>query len=169
MTAKAAPGEPARRPVTLFSPLPPEEVARRLKVAMDSPMADAPSRVFGKGSQHEMQLRYLLREKQTGLEPVLIARMEEHDGGTRITGDYGPPVSPRILACGCYAFLSIFVAIGLLIMISDWLFGLIFAGVPLLMAYGGRRAMQQQARKVDDSWEKIAAFLSAEIEAHPVS
>lgn len=169
MTAKAAPGEPARRPVTLFSPLPPEEVARRLKVAMDAPMADAPSRVFGKGSQHEMQLRYLLREKQTGLEPVLIARMEEHDGGTRITGDYGPPVSPRILACGCYAFLSFFIVTGLLIMISDWLFGLIFTAVPLFVAYVGRQAMQQQARKVDESWEKIAAFLSAEIDAHPVS
>ena len=120
-------------------------------------------------AEQEMQLRHLRRGKQTGLEPVLVAQMEPHEGGTRIVGDYGPPVSPRLLTCGCYAFLSIFVAIGLLIMISDWLFGLIFAGVPLLMAYGGRRAMQQQARKVDESWEKIAAFLRAEIEAHPVS
>ena len=161
--------ESARRPVTLQAPLPPEAIAERLKAVMADPMEDAEARVFGKGSEQEMQLRYLRRGKQTGLESVLVAQMEPHEGGTRIVGDYGPPVSPRLLTCGCYAFLSIFVVTGLLIMIDDWLFGLIFAGVPMLMVYAGHRAMRHQARTMDADWQEIESFLSSEIDARPVS
>ena len=169
MTTATEQTEPARRPVTLQSPLPPEAIAERLKAIMADPMEGAKARVFGKGSQHEMQLRHLRRGKQTGLEPVLVAQMEPHEGGTRIIGHYGPPVSPRLLTCGCYAFLSIFVVIGLLIMIGDWLFGLIFAGAPLLLAYAGHRALRRQAKTMDDDWHEIESFLSSEIDAHMLS
>ena len=169
MTTATEQTEPARRPVTLQSPLPPEAIAERLKAIMADPMEGAEARVFGKGSEQDMQLRYLRRGKQTGLESVLVAQMEPHEGGTRIVGHYGPPVSPRLLTCGCYAFLSIFVVIGLLIMMGDWLFGLIFAGVPLLLAYVGHRALRRQAETMDADWQEIKSFLNSEIDALPLS
>lgn len=159
-----------KRSVDLFSPLPPEEIARKLKAIMADPMPDARSRVFGKGSQHEMTLRYLHRNFRTNMEPVLDATMSPYAGGTRISGTFGPPIEARYFPCAWTGFLSIFIIVGIAVAIlvpGTLLFGLIFTGVPLAMMLFGLLLFRNRPSP-DEDMQRILDFLTREIDAQTV-
>ena len=159
------------RPIDLFSPLSPEDIARKLRTIMADPMPNAKARVFGKGSERDMKLRYLRRNVRTNMEPALDAVMEAHAGGTRITGSFGAPPEARYFPCAWIGFLSQFVTGGvaaLLFLPGAELFGIIFAGIPLLMMVAGIIAFRSQ-RPADEDLAEILGFLAREVDAHPVA
>ena len=158
-------------PIDLFSPLPPEAIARKLKTIMADPLPDAKARVFGKGSEREMTLRYLRRNVRTNIEPALDAVMEAHGDGTRITGSFGTPPEARYFPCAFVGFLSLFViggAAAFLLLPGAELFGIIFAGIPLLMMIAALLAFRSQ-RPASEDLAQILAFLDREIDARPIA
>ncbi|SEH17732.1 hypothetical protein SAMN05428974_2310 [Sphingopyxis sp. YR583] len=157
-------------PIDLYAPHSPEQIARTLKRIMDDPMPDAKARVFGKGSEREMTLRYRQRNMRTNMEPTLDAVMESYQGGTRITGTFGTPPEARYFPYMWVGFLSLFVIGGVLafLYIPDaGLFATIFAGIPLLMIFAGLAAFRAQSDPAEDK-AKILAFLAREIDARPL-
>lgn len=160
-----------QQPIDLYAPHSPEQIARKLKKIMDDPMPDAKARVFGKGSEREMQLRYRQRDAHTNMEPVLDAVMESYKGGTRITGTFGAPPGARYFPYIWVGFLSLFVIGGVLAYIyipGAGLFATIFAGIPLLMIFAGLAAFRAQPDPASDK-ARILAFLAEEIDARPVT
>ncbi|MBO9696578.1 MAG: hypothetical protein J7499_10310 [Sphingopyxis sp.] len=158
-------------PIDLYAPHSPEQIARTLRKIMDDPMPDAKARVFGKGSEREMQLRYRQRDARTNMEPVLDAVMESYKGGTRITGTFGTPPGARYFPYIWVGFLSLFVIGGVaayLYIPGAGLFATIFAGIPLLMIFAGLAAFRAQPDPASDK-AKILAFLAEEIDARPVT
>lgn len=158
-------------PVDLYAPHSPEQIARTLKRIMDDPMPRAKARVFGKGSEREMQLRYRRRDARTNMEPVLDAVMESWKGGTRITGTFGAPPGARYFPYIWVGFLSLFVIGGVLAYLyipGAGLFATIFAGIPLLMIFAGLAAFRAQPDPASDK-ARILAFLAEEIDARPVA
>ncbi len=165
---------PKADPVDLYSPLSPEEIARKLKAIMDDPMKDASGRVMGNGTQYEMNLAYVRRKSLGEAGPELKANMEPFEGGgTRITGTIGLAYTARQFLIAWIGFLSIFVLIGLalLILIPDvWFIGAIFIAIPgamMLMGIVGARGIDKGSRNKKDAAE-IMAFLHREIDAVPV-
>jgi hypothetical protein len=157
-------------PIDLYAPHSPEQIARTLKRIMNDPMPDAKARVFGKGSEREMTLRYRQRNMRTNMEPTLDAVMESYQGGTRITGTFGTPPEARYFPYMWVGFLSLFVIGGVLafLYIPDaGLFATIFAGIPLLMIFAGLAAFRAQSDPAEDK-AKILAFLAREIDARPL-
>ena len=157
--------------IDLFSPHSPEDIARKLKKIMDDPMPGAKARVYGKGSEREMRLRYRKRDMSTNMEPVLDAVMEAHGGGTRITGTFGALPEARYFPYVWVGFLSLFVIGGVLAFLyipGAELFAIIFAGIPLLMIFAGLAAFRAQADPTEDM-AKILDFLAREIDARPTS
>ncbi len=160
-----------QEPVDLYAPHSPEQIARTLKRIMDDPMPNAKARVFGKGSEREMKLRYRQRSTRTNMEPVLDAVMEAYKGGTRITGTFGAPPEARYFPYIWVGFLSLFVIGGVAAYIyipGAGLFATIFAGIPLLMIFAGLAAFRAQPDPASDK-AKILAFLAEEIDARPVA
>ncbi|HEY0597836.1 hypothetical protein [Sphingopyxis sp.] len=158
-------------PIDLYAPHSPEQIARTLRKVMDEPMPDAKARVFGKGSEREMKLRYRQRNARTNMEPVLDAVMESYKGGTRITGTFGTPPEARYFPYIWVGFLSLFVIGGVLAYIyipGAGLFATFFAGIPLLMIFAGLAAFRAQPDPAKDL-EKILAFLAREIDARPIA
>jgi hypothetical protein len=158
-------------PIDLYAPHSPEQIARTLKRIMDDPMPDAKARVFGKGSEREMTLRYRQRSTRTNMEPVLDAVMESYRGGTRITGTFGTPPEARYFPFIWVGFLSLFVIGGFLAYLyipGAGLFATIFAGIPLLMIFAGLAAFRAQPDPAEDK-AKILAFLAEEIDARPLA
>lgn len=157
--------------VDLYSPHSPEQIARTLKRIMDDPMPGAKARVYGKGSERDMVLRYRQRNSRTNMEPVLDAVMESYRGGTRITGTFGTPPGARYFPYIWVGFLSLFVIGGILAFIyipGAGLFATIFAGIPLLMIFAGLAAFRAQPAPAEDK-AKILGFLAREIDARPVA
>lgn len=157
--------------IDLYSPLSPEDIARKLKKIMDDPMPGAKARVYGKGNERDMRLRYRKRNMSTNIEPVLDAVMEPHGGGTRIIGTFGALPEARYFPYVWVGFLSLFVIGGVLafLYIPDAeLFAVIFAGIPLLMIFAGLAAFRAQADPAEDM-AKILDFLAREIDARPTS
>ena len=157
--------------VDLYSPHSPEQIARTLKRIMDDPMPGAKARVYGKGSERDMVLRYRQRNSRTNMEPVLDAAMESYRGGTRITGTFGTPPGARYFPYIWVGFLSLFVIVGILVFIyvpGTGLFATIFAGIPLLMIFAGLAAFRAQPDPAEDK-AKILDFLAREIDARPVA
>ena len=155
--------------IDLYAPHSPQQIARMLKRIMDDPMPDAKARVFGKGSEREMKLRYRQRNSRTNMEPVLDAVMESYKGGTRITGTFGTPPEARYFPYVWVGFLSLFVIGGVLAFLfipGAGLFATFFAGIPLLMIFAGLAAFRAQPEPAEDL-EKILAFLAREIDARP--
>lgn len=158
---------PDKQTVDLYSPLSPEEIARKLKTIMDDPMESASARVFGSGSQYEMTLRYVRRNVQNPMAPQLDAAMEPQGGGTRITGDIGRTTAGRLFPYIWFGFLSIFVIVGVSVawfVPEALLFGVIFAGIPILMIVIGGIAFAS-AGNGDEDREQILAFLHRELDA----
>lgn len=157
--------------IDLYAPHSPEQIARTLKRIMDDPMPNAKARVFGKGSEREMKLRYRRRNASTNVEPALDAVMEPYKGGTRITGTFGAPPEARYFPVAWVGFLSLFVIGGVAAYIyipGAGLFATIFAGIPLLMIFAGLAAFRAQPDPASDK-AKILAFLAEEIDARPVA
>lgn len=157
------------QPIDLYSPHAPKQIAHTLKRIMDDPMPDAKARVFGKGSEREIKLRYRQRNARTNMEPVLDAVMETYRGGTRITGTFGTPPEARYFPYIWVGFLSLFVIGGILAYLyipGAGLFATFFAGIPLLMIFAGLAAFRAQPPPADDL-EKILVFLAREIDARP--
>ena len=157
--------------VDLYAPHSPEQIARTLKRIMDDPMPDAKARVYGKGSEREMTLRYRQRNSRTNMEPVLDATMESYKGGTRITGTFGTPPGARYFPYIWVGFLSLFVIGGVLAFLyipGAGLFATIFAGIPLLMIFTGLAAFRAQPDAAEDK-SKILAFLAEKIDARPIA
>jgi hypothetical protein len=156
--------------IDLYSPFPPEEIARKLKAIMDDPMPFEKARVFGSGSQYDMTLRYVRRNVQNAVAPQLDASMEPHGGGTRITGELGQTTAGRFLPFFWFGFLSLFVIVGVSVawFVPDaLLFGVIFAGIPMLMMVLGAFAFRAGGKGETDKAE-ILAFLRRELGATPV-
>lgn len=159
------------QPVDLFSPLPPEHIARKLKAIMADPMTDARARVYGQGSQYAMRLRYARRNVQNAMAPVLDAAMEPHGGGTRITGTLGKPAAGRLFPLVWFGFLSIFVIVGAALALfapGALPVGAFFVGVALLMMLIGAIAIRS-AGNGDKDRREILDFLVREIDARPMS
>ncbi|HWW57164.1 MAG TPA: hypothetical protein VN047_09760 [Sphingopyxis sp.] len=159
-----------QQPIDLYAPHSPQQIARMLKRIMDDPMPDAKARVFGKGSEGDMKLRYRQRNSRTNMEPVLDAVMESYKGGTRITGTFGTPPEARYFPYVWVGFLSLFVIGGVLAFLfipGAGLFATFFAGIPLLMIFAGLAAFRAQPEPAEDL-EKILAFLAREIDARPI-
>ncbi|MDO9364149.1 MAG: hypothetical protein Q7T60_14545 [Sphingopyxis sp.] len=157
--------------IDLFSPLSPEDIARKLQKIMDDPMPGAKARVFGKGSERDMTLCYRQRDTRTNMEPTLDAVMEPQGGGTRITGTFGAPPGARYFPYIWVGFLSLFVIGGVLAFLyipGAGLFATIFAGIPLLMIFAGLAAFRTGSNSADDKM-KILDFLAREIDARPIS
>lgn len=157
--------------IDLYSPHAPEQIARTLKRIMDDPMPGAKARVFGKGSERDMTLRYRQRNSRTNMEPVLTAVMDSYKGGTRITGTFGAPPGARYFPYIWVGFLSLFVIGGILAFIyipGAGLFATFFAGIPLLMIFAGLAAFRAQPAPEEDK-AKILAFLAREIDARPIA
>ena len=160
-----------QEPIDLYAPHSPEQIARTLKRIMDDPMPDAKARVFGKGSEREMKLRYRQRNASMNMEAVLDAAMESYKGGTRITGTFGTPPEARYFPYAWVGFLSLFVIGGILAWIyipGAGLFATIFAGIPLLMIFAGLAAFRARPDPASDK-AKILAFLAEEIDARPIA
>lgn len=158
------------QPIDLYAPHSPQQIAHTLKRIMDDPMPDAKARVFGKGSEGDMKLRYRQRNSRTNMEPVLDAVMESYKGGTRITGTFGTPPEARYFPYVWVGFLSLFVIGGVLAFLfipGAGLFATFFAGIPLLMIFAGLAAFRAQPEPAEDL-EKILAFLAREIDARPI-
>jgi hypothetical protein len=161
----------SQEPIDLYAPHSPEQIARTLKRIMDDPMPDAKARVFGKGSEREMKLRYRQRDASTNMEPVLDAVMESYKGGTRITGTFGTPPEARYFPYIWVGFLSLFVIGGVAAYIyipGAGLFATIFAGIPMLMIVAGLAAFRAQPDKAGDK-AKILDFLAREIDARSIT
>ena len=157
--------------IDLYSPHSPEIIARKLKKIMDDPMPGAKARVFGKGSERDMTLCYRQRDTRTNMEPTLDAVMEPQDGGTRITGSFGATPAARYFPCAFVGFLSLFVIGGcaaFLFLPGAELFGIIFAGIPLLMMIAALLAFRSQ-RPASEDLAQILAFLDREIDARPIA
>ncbi|MBN8845311.1 MAG: hypothetical protein J0H88_18905 [Sphingomonadales bacterium] len=157
--------------IDLYSPLPPDAIARKLKAIMDDPMEDAQARVFGSGSQYDMTLRYARRNIQNTMAPQLDATMEPEGAGTRISGTLGQTRAGRMFPFVWHGFLSLFVIVGVSV---AWfapdalLFGVIFAGIPLLMMVMGAIAFRAGGKGETDKAE-ILAFLRRELDARPAA
>lgn len=157
--------------IDLYSPLSPEEIARKLKAIMDDPMPAAKARVYGSGSQHEMTLRHVRRNIRNDMAPALVATMEPYRNGTRITGAIGQTTVGRLFPCIWYGFLSIFIIVGIAVAVSVpdmWLFGAIFAGVPILMMVIGTIVFRAVGDGSMDRTE-ILDFLRRELDAKPIA
>ena len=160
-----------QQPIDLYAPHSPQQIARTLKRIMDDPMPGAKARVFGKGSEGDMKLRYRQRNSRTNMEPVLDAVMESYKGGTRITGTFGAPPEARYFPYVWVGFLSLFVIGGVLAFLfipGAGLFATFFAGIPLLMIFAGLAAFRAQPEPAEDL-KKILAFLAREIDARPIT
>jgi len=160
-----------KQSVELFSPLSPEDIARKLQAIMADPMTDAQARVYGSGSQYDMTLRYARRNVQNAMAPVLDAAMEPHEGGTRISGTLGKSAAGRLFPLFWFGFLSIFVLIGgaLALFVPDALpVGAIFVGIALLMMLIGAIAIRSTGGGEKDRKE-ILAFLARELDARPMA
>ncbi|UKK83587.1 hypothetical protein L7H23_13570 [Sphingopyxis sp. BSN-002] len=158
--------------IDLYSPLPPEEIARKLKVIMDDPMPTATARVFGNGSQYDMTLRYARRNVQNPMAPTLEAAMEPQGEGTRITGTLGQTRSGRLFPFVWHGFLSLFVIVGATVawFVPDaLLFGAIFAGIPLFMMVIGAVSFRAGAAKDNEDRREILRFLTKELDARPAA
>lgn len=156
--------------IDLYSPFPPEEIAHKLQIIMADPMAHAEARVFGHGSQHEMTLRYARRDVENTMAPELDASMEPHGSGTRITGTLGRSRSGQLFPYIWHGFLSLFVIVGVTVawFVPDaLLFGVIFAGIPILMMIMGAIAFRTGGAKDDEDRREIMRFLAHEIDARP--
>lgn len=156
--------------IDLYSPLPPEEIARKLKAIMDDPMPDAKARVFGNGSQYDMTLRYARRNVQNTMAPQLDAAMEPYGGGTRIKGEIGQTTAGRMFPIFWFGFLSLFVIVGVTVawfVPGALLFGVIFSGIPILMMVIGGFAFRAGGKGETDKAE-IMDFLRRELSATPV-
>lgn len=157
--------------IDLYSPLPPEEIARKLKAIMDDPMTGARARVFGSGSQYDMTLRYARRNVQNTMAPQLDAAMEPYGGGTRISGTLGQTTAGRMFPIFWFGFLSLFVIVGVTVawFVPDaLLFGVIFAGIPILMMVIGGFAFRAGGKGEADKAE-ILGFLRSELNARPIA
>jgi len=158
--------------IDLYSPLPPDEIARKLKAIMDDPMTTATARVYGSGSQYDMTLRYARRNVQNPMAPTLEAAMEPKGEGTRITGTLGLTRSGRLFPFVWHGFLSLFVIVGVTVawfVPEALLFGVIFAGIPLFMMVVGSLAFRAGGAKDDEDRREIMRFLSRELDARPAA
>ena len=158
--------------IDLHSPLSPEAIAHKLKTIMADPMEDAKARVFGSGDQYVMRLRYARRGVQNAMAPELEASMGPHAGGTRITGTLGRSTTGRLFPYIWFGFLSLFVIVGGVISAlvpGTLLFGVIFAGIPILMMIIGGVAMKAGANNDAEDRGEILRFLTGELDARPIA
>jgi len=158
-----------KQPVDLYSPLPPEAIARKLKAIMDDPMTDAKARVYGGGTQYKMMLRYVRRNFRSSLSPVLTADMTACRGGTRITGAVGAPAMAKYFPLLWFGFLSVFVVVGIAVAAAVpnmLMFGMAFAGIPILMMAIGAIVFRLTPDQSGDG-DRILAFLKHELDARP--
>ncbi len=159
-----------KQPIDLYSPLSPTEIASKLKAIMDDDMPDAKARVYGGGTQYDMQLRYVRRNFRDSTAPALKAEMEEYKGGTRITGDLGPSPMAKYFPLIWFGFLSLFILFGIFAMIfipGAQLFGMMFAGIPIVMAVIGALVFRL-APNTDRDSDEIMAFLRRELDVRPL-
>lgn len=122
----------------LHSPLDPVAVARKLKAAVgDKLTPETPSGVTGHGTDQDMTLSYHRKGSKNPFARCFIAEMIAENGGTRIEGRFGLPMSAWGFAAIWFGFLSIFIVIGALVTIFaegvPFMWSAIFMGVPLFM------------------------------------
>ena len=154
--------------VILHSPLDPVALATKLRDVLGGRDAKMKPGVTGQGSDQEMTL-FVFRRAGEGNFVRFIATMEPDGTGTLIRGRFGVV---RGLECGLILWvfiLSIFVVTGTAIMIGggDFVFGLVFAGVPGAMILVPLSLWWFGTRGRSGDREQILAFLAETVQARP--
>jgi hypothetical protein len=95
------------RPITLHSPLSPVALATKLRAVLGDADDKPKPGVTGHGSQQDMMLFVYRPYIRDGFAARLTATMEPKGGGTRITGQIGPPSDAGCTLLFWVVFLSV--------------------------------------------------------------
>ncbi|MBX3592905.1 hypothetical protein [Sphingomonas sp.] len=157
--------------IDLVSPMSPVAAATRLKEKVAVLTVDAPRCVTGNGTDREMTLWVHRPRTRNDFKPLLKARLDPFEGGTRLRGRIGAPRSVGLFM-GCWVtFVSLFLAFGLILLLSSsgatrWT-GLGFVAIPgLMLAMAGAMIGMTRAQTRGDR-EEMLAFLRETIGARP--
>lgn len=150
--------------IDLVSPHSPITAAGRLKKAVGATLtADTPKCVTGNGTEHEMVLWVHRPRVRNDFKTMLRATMEPYQGGTRIRGRIGAPISAGLFMGCWFSFVLIFLLVGLVLALAaapgDWSFHLPFILVPSLMLVGGGFMVWIGRRSGREDRDAILTFL----------
>ncbi len=160
--------------VCLFSPLDPITLANRLKNEMELSKTRTGRQVYGFGTEKKMNLVYAKRKGSRGFAAQLAATMEEHEGGTLMTGRTKQILKDIPFVILWCAFTGIFFAGSLVFWFHDfdWLARLIFSGIPAVMfimvlALEWGRPERRPPEDIGSA-QDIIDWLAKTVSAHPV-
>lgn len=150
--------------IDLISPHSPINAANRMKTAFDGVSAlAAPRQVIGNGTEQGMVLWVHRPGVRNDFKTMLRAKMEPHEGGTRIRGRVGAPLSAGLFMGCWFTFVSLFLLFGLVMTLSasdgEWMRHMPFVGVPLLMIGMGAFMLWIGRRTGRADRDEILAFL----------
>lgn len=150
--------------IDLISPHSPINAATRLKQAVDDRLdLHSSKRVTGNGTEHEMLLWVHRPGVRNDFKTMLRAKMEPHEGGTRIRGRVGAPISAGLFMGCWFTFVSLFMLFGLVMTLSasagEWTRHVPFVGVPLLMIGMGAFMLWIGRRNGRADRDTLLAFL----------
>lgn len=159
--------------IKLYSPIKPIPLAKKLKAEMKKRKKRKGYHVFGNGTERKMFLTYRRPGLKVGAEPILKAKMHEHEGGTLIEGTIG-----QGKAMPFFLFWNGFVGLFFLFSLALWLvddaplfFNLIFSGIPAIMLiFGLTFAYRTRNDPPEDPGtpQKILDFLAKTVGARPL-
>ncbi len=159
--------------IKLYSPMEPIPLAKKLKAEMKKRKKRKGYHVFGNGTERKMFLTYRRPGLKVGAEPILNAKMREHDGGTLIEG-----TMRQGKAMPFFLFWNGFVGLFFLFSLVFWfiddapmIFNLIFSGIPAVMlAVGLTAAYKTRNDPPEDPGtpQKILNFLAETVDARPL-
>lgn len=143
-----------------------------MKMAFDGVSALAvPRQVIGNGTEHEMILWVHRPGVRNDFKTMLRARIDPHEGGTRIRGRIGAPVSAGLFMGCWFTFVSLFMMFGLVMTLSasagEWTLRVPFVGVPMLMLAMGGFMVWIGRRNGRADRDEILAFLAATLATRP--
>lgn len=161
------------RDIRLFSPHAPVPLARILEEEMDQEWTQKQKnkgRVFGQGTEHRIFLKVEHWGQRDDSAYSLKGTMTAKRGGTMIEGRIGRIGKARFFVVFWFAFLSLFVAVG----ISSWLFAdaplafaAMFVGIPGIMMVMGGWLFGRSAKRGPEDERRILAFLTEKVDARP--
>ena len=159
------------RKISLWSPLAPIPLARRLEQEMDREWTQAEKnkgRVFGQGTEHNMNLRVVRWEQRNSFAAQLKARMTPERGGTLIKGRNGTPRGAGCFMAVWLGGVATFFLMSSFTWPSDDVplpFKLMFSGIPALMFLFGLGMLFFGRKGTPDDERRILEFLADHAEA----
>ncbi|MEO0440432.1 MAG: hypothetical protein AAF067_06100 [Pseudomonadota bacterium] len=161
------------RKIRLYSPHAPIPLARILEEEMDREWTQKQKnkgRVFGRGTEHKIFLKVELWGQRDDSSYSLSGTMTAERGGTLIEGRIGRIGKARFFVVFWFAFLSLFVAVG----ISTWLFAdaplafaAMFVGIPGFMMLMGGWLFSRSAKRGPEDERRILEYLADKVDARP--